>query len=361
MNLRVFTVGFAIFTMFFGAGNITLPLILAQKWPSNWVLSYVGFSITAVLITLLGLISAVHAGSTQNFFKPLGVKIGFLVQLVLILIEGPFGVVPRCLIVAFGGIKTVFPDVINWSFYLLCSIVIFYYAVSKKRLVSSIGNYITPILLTMLLGIFLFIFFKDGTVVSNHLSYREEIFYDGLLTGYLTYDLPGAIYFTGISIVYLKSLNTDQSKNFKLGMYASLVSAVILLLVYLAFFYIGVKNIDLIKNVPPEKILPTIIVESFGKIFAIIFSSFIFIACITTAIAAITIWTDFLFLYIPSNKTAYMVALIVSLGIASFVAMFDFTGLIHLLSPVLNFVYPILIGLSIFNIYTKQKRRLSDG
>jgi len=361
MNLKIFTVGFAIFTMFFGAGNITLPLILVQKWSSHWILSFFAFSISAVLITFLGLISAVHAGGTQNFFKPLGVKLGFLIQLVLILIEGPFGVVPRCLIVAFGGVKTVFPQTINWVFFLICSIFIFYYAASKKRLVSGIGNYITPLLLITLFGIFVFIFFKDGTIIGHSLEFSDEVFFDSISTGYLTYDLPGAIYFTGISIVYLQSLDTDKTKMFKLGIYASLVSSAILMIVYFAFFYIGAKNIDLIASVEPEKILPTIILKSFGKGFAIIFSSFIFIACITTAIAAITIWTDFIFNYMPKNKRLYKAILITSLFIASFVAMFNFTGLIKLLSPILNLIYPFLIGLSVYNIYNRQKKRLSDG
>lgn len=356
MNYKVFTIGFAIFTMFFGAGNITLPLILAQKWPVGWISSYIGFCLTGVIITFLGLISAVYSQSTQKFFKPLGVKFGFIMQFILILIEGPFGVVPRCLIVAFGGVKTIFPDVINWIFYLFCSVMIYSYAINKSRLVTGVGNYITPVLLTILVLLISSVIITNQEAISWDISFNKDTFFDGIVHGYLTYDLPGAIYFTGIALTYLNSVQTEKSKVFKLGIAASFISAVLLIAVYAAFFYLGVKNIDIIYGVPPEQILPTIILKSFGKIFAVIFSGFVFLACITTAIAAITIWTDFVFKHITHNKKWYRVILVVSLLIANIVAMFHFSGLIKMLTPILSLVYPILILLSIYNIFANKKK-----
>ncbi len=358
MNLRILTVGFAIFTMFFGAGNITLPLILAQKWPDAWISSYIGFSLTGVLITLLGLISAVYAGSTKKFFLPLGAKIGLLIQIILILIEGPFGIVPRCFIVAYGGVKTVIPGINAWMFYLISSIIVFYFAISKTRLVSSIGNYITPALLITLIIVISYAFFAGEQGINFNYSVDSDSFYDGLVMGYLTYDLPGAVYFTGIALVYLNSLSNNQKDIFRLGIAASIVSGVLLALVYIAFFYLGVKNYSLIQNTQPEQILTTIILHSFGKIFAIIFAGFVFVACITTAIAAITIWTDFIFEHLPNKTSKYKITLAISLLIASFVANFEFSGLMKFLSPVLNLIYPILICLAIYNIYISKRKML---
>ena len=79
MNRTVLTVGFAVFTMFFGAGNMVLPLYLMQKWPNHWFPAFVGFCITGVLVTLLGLIAAVlTGGDVKKFFAPLGFTAGLL-------------------------------------------------------------------------------------------------------------------------------------------------------------------------------------------------------------------------------------------------------------------------------------------
>ena len=83
-----------------------------------------------------------------------------------------------------------------------------------------------------------------------------------------------------------------------------------------------------------------------------IFALFVVLACLTTAVAAMSIWVEFvktqiLFNYNVTSKTIT----IVSLFMAYFVSLQNFKGLMNILSPVLNFIYPILLLLTIYNIY----------
>ncbi|MEK6733628.1 MAG: branched-chain amino acid transport system II carrier protein, partial [Pseudomonadota bacterium] len=98
-----------------------------------------------------------------------------------------------------------------------------------------------------------------------------------------------------------------------------------------------------------------------GHNFAIIFAALVFLACVTTAIAAITVWSDFIILYFP--KFNYKAVLIVSLTISYFVSLSGFSSLMKLLGPVLNVTYPILICLTIYNIfiYYKPKKVISQS
>ncbi len=360
MNRSIFTVGFAVFTMFFGAGNMVLPLFLMQKWSDHWLPAFTGFCITAVFVTLLGLIASVLVhGNIKKFFSPLGFVGSLALQSVLIAIEGPFGIVPRSLIVAFGGVKTLWPDLNSHLFYFISCVAIFFLAIDRHRIVKVIGNIVTPVMLIFLVIIIGYSFINFGfdniSLSFNH----SEAFIDGLFEGYLTYDLPGAIYFTSIAMVYLTAISSKKEDILSNGIKASFVSAILLIFVYSLFIYLGLSHRELLQDTLPEQILPTIIKGSLGPVFSFIFAVFIFLACVTTAIAAVTIWSDFIHHYFP--KLNYKAILGGSLSIAFVVSSLDFTHLMRLLGPVLNFVYPILIGLTVYNIVIYLKKRPHDN
>ena len=358
MNKNVITTGFAVFSMFFGAGNMVLPLHLMQEWHNHWFSAFVGFCVTAIFFTLLGLIGSVLVqGNIKHFFAPLGAVAGLLVQVVLIVIEGPFGIVPRSLIVAYGGAINVFPSISQELFYLLSCILIYFLAINKNRIINVIGNILTPIMLFFLLIIVIFCYMKKGTTDINFEFSNSQAFTDGLLKGYLTYDLPGALYFTTIAMVYLKAISKNEQEILSNGIKSSIISAILLSSVYGLFIYLGLSYHDLLQNTPSELILPTIVKGSLGYGFSVIFALIIFLACITTAIAAITVWTDFICSYFP--KFNYKIILIISLSISFFVSCLGFSSLMKMLAPTLNIIYPILIGLTIYNIaihYRKLKK-----
>ncbi len=356
MNRSILTVGFAVFTMFFGAGNMVLPLFLMQRWSEHWLPAFIGFCITAVLVTLLGLIASVLVqGDIKKFFAPLGFLGGLGLQIILIAIEGPLGIIPRSLIVAYGGVKTLWPELNHHLFYFISCFSIFFLAINKHHIVKIIGNIITPVMLIFLALVVGYSFMQHGvsdiTINLNH----SDAFIDGLFEGYLTYDLPGAIYFTSIAMVYLTAISSKKEAILSNGVKASFVSAILLISVYALFIYLGLSYRTLLADTIPEQILPTIIKGSLGPVFSFIFTIFIFLACVTTAIAAVTIWSDFIHHYFP--KLNYKVILGLSLSIAFIVATLDFTHLMKLLAPVLNMIYPVLIFLTIYNIYKHLPKR----
>ncbi len=354
MNKNILTVGLAIFAMFFGAGNITFPILLTQKWPDLWLSSFIGFCTSAVLVTVVGLVGAVLSRTTRNFFAPLGLIVGAIMQAVLVSIEGPFGVVPRCFIVGFGGIKEILPQINDLYFYSIAAISLYFFATNKTRLIEVVGSYITPIMVISLAAIIAYVLYQNK-IPSIDQGFSAVAFKDGFTTGYLTYDLPGAIYFTTIAMRYLNVIGDTKSQMISNGLKACLISATLLIIVYAAFFYLGASYGSQIQNIPTEQALFYMSKNSLGYVFAVILSVFVLLACLTTAVAAITIWTDFICEILKKYNVKYNWVLIPSLVFAVFVANLHFTGLIKFLSPILNFLYPILILLTIYNITTKYK------
>src|SRR5699024_9569905 len=90
------TVGFALFAMFFGAGNLIIPPILGLTAGSAWFPSVLGFAITSVCATFLGIIAVVVSGDN---FNDVGNRINpifsIIITAICMLSIGPLVAIPR--------------------------------------------------------------------------------------------------------------------------------------------------------------------------------------------------------------------------------------------------------------------------
>ena len=55
-------VGFALFAMFFGAGNLIFPPLLGFMTGDKWFITFIAFSITGICIPILGIFAVGKAG-----------------------------------------------------------------------------------------------------------------------------------------------------------------------------------------------------------------------------------------------------------------------------------------------------------
>ena len=65
-NKDIIIIGFALFSMFFGAGNLIFPPFIGMTSGSNWLTSFLGFVIADVGIILLSINAVAKAGFFQN-------------------------------------------------------------------------------------------------------------------------------------------------------------------------------------------------------------------------------------------------------------------------------------------------------
>ena len=77
------------------------------------------------------------------------------------------------------------------------------------------------------------------------------------------------------------------------------------------------------------------------------------LACLTTAIALISSFTDFIQREVFHEKISYEITLIGALLLTFFVSTFEFTGISLFLWPILQIFYPGLIALTFLNIAYK--------
>nr|WP_240503476.1 branched-chain amino acid transport system II carrier protein [Natranaerobius trueperi] len=92
----VIVVGFALFAMFLGAGNVIFPPYLGHASGSEWLPAMIGFLLTGVGLPLLGIIAVAKAGGTvDHLAKNVSNNFGKIFGTIIVLTIGPMLAIPR--------------------------------------------------------------------------------------------------------------------------------------------------------------------------------------------------------------------------------------------------------------------------
>lgn len=357
MNFKsILIAGGAACAMFFGSGNIVLPLILGQQYPDVWGTCYIGFTLGAVFLPLLGLLAiSLRGGSSHKFFEWLGPIGTFLIQLLILGMLGPFGAVPRCFTVAFGGFKAITTIVPDYVFYLVFCILIWIVTSRKDQVMPVISRFLTPIKLAMLIGtVILCLFVADTSPAQFPFRDGANAFGKSVLYGYQTLDLIGAIYYGSLIVEHAIAKNgkLNQKTLLFFGLKASLVAGILLSILYFGFIYLSIRYHNDIIGVDPDILFITIAESGMGHVAAVLVGLTIVVSCLTTAIAVISAWTEFLMSYIVGRyKISQNTVLFASLAVTLTIAEIGLSGILNMLEPLLMYVYPVIILITLLNIY----------
>lgn len=104
-------VGLMLFTLFFGAGNLTFPAFLGLYSGKHFWQSIVGFCITGIGLPLLGVTAVAFSGheTPQALARPVSKWYALLFASILYLSIGPFFAIPRTGATSFSiGIEPIF-------------------------------------------------------------------------------------------------------------------------------------------------------------------------------------------------------------------------------------------------------------
>ena len=353
MNTRInyFTAGLTIFAMFFGAGNIFLPLALSQQAldKTPWALG--GFLITAVGMPIAGLLAMFQfGGQIRLFFSRLGKVPGFCIAFLTIALLGPFGAAPRCITLAHSTMSTSIQGISLILFSGIACALVFCFAYRKNRMLKLIGYVLAPFKVTLLIWIIVkgFIDAPGTDMISSNPS-EVSHFWHGLKEGYMTMDLLAAFFFAPIIIASLS--HTDDEKNFsRFVIKASAIGAFLLAAVYIGFCYLAYFYAAELQGIPSDKLLGVIAIKVLGPHAGLIMALTVCIACLTTAIALIAAFASFLHKEVFKEKVGHVPILTASLLLTFAVTTLEFQGIAHFLNPILTICYPVLIVLTFYNL-----------
>lgn len=204
LKSEVFTTGLAIFSMFFGAGNLMFPIKVGVLAGENLAWGIAGLLITALLLPLAGLIAIIlFEGDYKAFFNRLGKIPGFLLVSLCMLIIGPLIAMPRIVTLSYTMIEPFMPAMPLYIFTVIFLAATFFATYKENKIIDILGYIVSPLLLVSL-GIIIIKGLFTGTATTITDQTKLQVFWNSLKTGYQTLDLLGGIFFAAIVISILK-------------------------------------------------------------------------------------------------------------------------------------------------------------
>ena len=350
------TAGFAMFSMFFGSGNLVFPLFIGSQSLNHFGIATLGLFITGIFVPFLGLMSMIMAqGKRAQFFCEIGRVPAFMMTFMMLALMGPLGVSARCIIVAFAGLQLVFDGLTLGVFSVLFCVITGALCWQQKRVVTIIGRVLTPFLLVSIGVIVVMGIIKAPACVVNP-GLLSSAFDVGFSQGYQTMDLLAAFFFSATTITYLKiqhTLHPSYMSLTKVSLWASLVGITLLGLVYAGFVYLGAAYSPFLVGVPAEKMLVKIAEHVLGDFATPIMASTICLACLTTLIILTNLFAEFVSAEVSEHRIPRHAALVGTLVLSFGVSLAGFTKLAGWLGAALTYAYPALIALAIAKIVEK--------
>ncbi|MGJ8591609.1 MAG: branched-chain amino acid transport system II carrier protein [Aquaticitalea sp.] len=348
---QIFITGFALFSMFFGAGNLILPPFLGFQAGTTWFLVAVGFVITAVIIPLLGILA--HAklqGTMYDFAKKVSPLFSLMycliVYVICIALPAPrtASVTHEMAIAPFFGTNPLLTSSIYFG-------LVFIFVMNRAKILDVLGKFLTPIIIIILLAIISIGIMNAPEIVSS--SHFDAPLVNGILEGYQTFDAIGAIVVGAVLVIslnYKSDLSFEDKKT--LIKKSGFVAGFGLFVIYAGLILIGsLYNGSFDINATRSEVLIGLTAQTLGSLGTTFLSVLIALACFTTAVGIITGTSDYFKGLFKNSHLAYTITAVVSCAFGVLVGSYNVGFIIDIALPVLMFIYPITIILIILNVF----------
>ncbi len=357
--------GFALFAMFFGSGNLVFPIQIGQATGHYWFLGFLGLLVTGILLPFLGLfVIKLHNGSYAAFFAEAGTFAKIILPLFTLSLLGSFGVVPRCITVAHGGLSYIYPQIPLAAFSIVFCITIFLLCIKDQVMIKILGKWMSPILLIALTILIIVGIISSKTITPQPDLKPNLAFASGFLTGYQTMDLFAAFFFSAVTFAQIQQImpkDAVQMDVVKFAMKPSILGALLLALVYLGFVALGAHYAELITNVAPELMLPIIAQNTMGDSATIFIGVAMLFSCLTTAVALNNIYARYMCSLLGLNTGKFVQVLFGTTAISCLISLLDFKGIAAFLAPMLEVSYPGIIVLTVLSICSRKWHMFKIG
>ncbi|PEK00222.1 branched-chain amino acid transport system II carrier protein [Bacillus wiedmannii] len=361
-------IGFMLFALFFGAGNLIFPPALGHAAGTNIWEGIIGFLITSVGLPILGVTAIAKSGNLQTLTNRVHPKFSIFFTITTYLCLGPFLVIPRAGSVAFEmGAVPFLPNELTTQGISLFIYTIFYFSfnfwlcLNPSKLFDRIGKILTPIILGIITIIFIqSLFHPVGGYGIPSQTYEHNAVFKGIIDGYLTMDALSALLFGSVVIAAIEKRGIHDSQNItRITIRTGIIAGVCLGIIYMMLGHLGATSQSLLNSSGNGGlILTTITTRLFGNSGNVLLGLVFTLACLTTSIGLITSCSQYFSRIIPLFSYKKWV------GILCFISMIlanlGLNQIILISVPILTIIYPLTIVLIILSFFHKYFKGYSS-
>ena len=334
-------IGFALFSMFFGAGNVIFPPYLGLESGPEWLLGFLSYFLADIGLAMLAMFAILRQGSPDGITARIGKLPSTVLMCAIVLCIGPMLAIPRTAATTYE--TSLAPLVAGFSpvlFSILFFLLILLLCVRETAVVDIVGKILTPALLIGLLVLIVIgVVNPIGPVGRQPLV--ENVAATGVEAGYQTMDVLAAIVF---GYIILKSArekgHTESRAQIRVISGASLVAGAGLLVVYLGLTYLGATTARFFDiTVDRTYLVVSIVRNLLGNAGIILFAVVVALACVTTAVGLVSACADY-FAGLSGGRVSYRLLVCVICVFSAVVSNFGLNEIIAIASPILSVVYP---------------------
>ena len=350
--LDTIIIGFALFAIFFGAGNLIFPPYLGVTAGENWGIATFAFLISDPLLSIIAvMVVAALGGSALNIGRRVHPLFASALAAICVLLIGPIFAVPRT-----GAstheifVQSYFPSAPQWITSLVFFGIVLWITYKENSVMDAIGKYLTPILLFILFLIFV------GAILQPNASFAATdgtgLFAQGFKEGYQTMDVLGAPLLAGVVMKDITRRGYLNKKDqFRMMFGVGIVAFILLALVYSTLAYSGASMSTVIDSTAQRAAMLTTIVKNLlGSWGQLAMGLAVCFACLTTAIGLTTTCGQY-FEEVSKGKISYKKTILVTVAVEFIISLVGVDSLINLAVPVLTFIFPIMIALILFSAF----------
>ena len=277
--------GFALFAMFFGAGNLIFPPYLGMTGGSQWIAGFLSFFLVEIL-SCVGIHAMLHGGgSIRAMQKSVGAAPGAVLNTAAILCTGVFIAPPRTAATPYEMAIQPLTDKLDLlPFSILFFAVVFLLTIRPTRVVDIVGRCLTPVLILGILVLILAGILHPIGPIEPPVS--PNIVQDGLLAGYQAMDI---ISVAGFAVIIQDTLSQSglrtwpQQRRHVAG--TACVAGLLLALVYSGLTYLGATaGVFLDQGLDQAGLIVAITHQLLGRFGVIVLAIVVGFACLTTSI-----------------------------------------------------------------------------
>lgn len=352
----IIVMGLALFAMQFGAGNLIFPPFLGRDTGSSWFIGFIGFFLMDVGLAVAAILATVSnkEGTVDGVMGKIGRIPGKAMVTAIIICLGPLVAIPRTAATTYEmGVKVLLPGLPQWAFGAIFYGIALILVIRPTKVVDIIGNYLTPILLAVM--VLLIIIGIVNPIDEAAILSSAEPMHDGIVNGYQTLDGIGGVPQTLTMITAATAYGYTSKQEIKETVGGSaLISGALLALVYGGLTYLGatVSGIAEYKNLEQAPLLMAITNRLLGNYGVIALTVIVLMACLTTAIGLSAVVGDY-FKTLSNGKLKYQNTVVAVIILSYILSNFGLSNIIALAGPILSVLYPPLIVLVVMTLLEK--------
>ena len=358
---KLVLLGFTLFSMFFGAGNLIFPPHLGAQAGANLWPAFAGFAVSAIGLPIMGVAAVANAGGLDRLASRVHPKFALAFAILVYLSIGPCLAIPRTASTSFemlvpllGGGRG-----LQLGYSVVFFAAAFLVALRPEKLADRLGHVLCPALIALILILFAGCLLHPvaaqyGTPAA---AYAQFPALEGVLGGYQTMDTLAGLNFGAVIALNIQAVGITEEAAVRRGtIRAGFIAGGMLLVVYAMLTHIGGISGAAFPGCDTGAAVLTALADGlFGRVGQVLLAAIFVIACFNTCVGLIASVGEYFHELLP--RLSYP-------AIAAFFALMSMLlaniGLADILSlsvPVLNAIYPIAIILIVVEFLPERFQR----